>query len=317
MTGSNAGHNGGRPNGSMRVRVGVNPIVWSNDDFRDLGGDISLERCLAEMKQAGYAGTELGHKFPRDADTLSPLLDRFDLQLVSGWHSLHLLERDFEAEARDFTRHVELLERLGSRVVIVAECSRRIYDDPTRPLHFAERDGLMSTAEWERLAHGLDHLSRLSRQRGLELVYHHHMGTLVQTRDEIDKLMERTRDMRLLVDTGHLTFADADPVGVLRDHVARVGHVHLKDVRAHVLMRARSERQSFSAAVRAGVFTVPGDGNINFGPIIGLLGQHGYRGWLVVEAEQDPRHAHPLHYARMGCEHVRQLVQAHIAEVQG
>lgn len=315
--GAGNGQGDAPPNGGMRVGVGINPIVWSNDDFRDLGGDIPLERCLSEMKQAGYAGTELGHKFPRNADVLSPLLDRYHLQLVSGWHSLHLLERDFETEARDFTKHVELLERLGSSVAIVAECSRRIYDDPTRPLHFEARDGLMSATEWTRLSDGLDRLARLSRERGVELVYHHHMGTLVQTRDEIDVLMERTRDVRLLVDTGHLTFADADPAGVLRDHIARVGHVHLKDVRAHVLMRARSEHHSFSTAVRAGVFTVPGDGNINFAPLFELLGQHGYRGWLVVEAEQNPERAHPLHYARMGREHVRQLMQAHIAEVQG
>ena len=307
--------NGSR-NGSWQVRIGINPIVWSNDDFRDLGGDIPLERCLAEMQQAGYAGSELGHKFPKSADTLSFLLDRYDLQLVSGWHSLHLLERDFDAERRDFEKHLELLRRLGSEVVIVAECSRRIYDDPDRPLHFDARDNLMSAADWQRLAEGLDRLAVVSRDAGLQLVYHHHMGTLVQNRSEIDELMRRTRDTRLLVDTGHLTFADVDPLAVLCDHADRVAHVHLKDVRPDVLMRVRAERHSFSTAVRAGVFTVPGDGGIDFAPLFDVLRAHGYRGWLVVEAEQDPRHSQPLHYARMGWDYIRQLTEQ-VSEVDG
>ncbi len=299
---------GRRPgNGPWQVRIGVNPIVWSNDDFRDLGGDISLERCLAEMKQVGYAGSELGHKFPRSADTLSVLLDRYDLQLVSGWHSLHLLERDFEVERRDYENHLELLRRLGSDVVIVAECSRRTYSDPLQPLQFDERHRILSEDDWSRLADGLDRLSSWTRERGMQVAYHHHMGTVIQSREEIDELMRRTRDVGLLIDTGHLTYADADPLAVLRDHVERVVHVHLKDVRPHVLMRARAERQSFSTAVRAGVFTVPGDGSIDFAPFFTVLRDAGYRGWLVVEAEQDPQRSHPLHYARMGLHYIEDL----------
>jgi len=296
--------NGNGGNGGQRdwqVRVGINPIVWSNDDFRDLGGDIPLERCLAEMKQAGYTGSELGHKFPKNADTLSFLLDRYDLQLVSGWHSLHLLERDFAAERLDYEKHVDFLQRMGSDVVIVAECSRRTYNDPTQPLQFDGREGLMRTADWERLSEGLERLARLTQERGLRLVYHHHMGTLVQSRDEIDELMRRTRDLCLLVDTGHLVFADADPLAV----------------RPNVLMQARAERHSFSAAVRAGVFTVPGDGGIDYVPIFEQLRAGGYRGWLVVEAEQDPQRSQPLHYARMGWDYIQQHAALGRSEVKG
>ncbi len=308
----NGGGNGHRSNG-WPVRIGINPIVWSNDDFRDLGGDIPLERCLAEMKQAGYAGSELGHKFPRSADTLGFLLDRYDLQLVSGWHSLHLLERDFEAERRDYEAHVDLLRRLGSEVVIVAECTGRIYDDPDRALQFDAREGSLNDDDWQRLTEGLERLAQRTREAGMRMAYHHHMGTVIQNREEIDTLMRRTREMDLLVDTGHLTFADADPLAVLRDHVDRVAHVHLKDVRPDVLMRARAERHSFSTAVRAGVFTVPGDGGIDFAPMLDLLRERGYRGWLVVEAEQDPQRSEPLHYARMGWDYVRQLTE-HVPE---
>ena len=317
--GHDNGHDSGHASGhdDWQVRIGINPIVWSNDDFRDLGGDIALESCLAEMQQAGYAGSELGHKFPKNAETLRVLLDRYDLQLVSGWHSLHLLERDFAAERLDYEKHLDFLQRLGSEVVIVAECSQRTYNDPLQPLQFDDRQDLMSAADWGRLADGLESLARITRARGLALAYHHHMGTLVQSRAEIDELMRRTHDLGLLVDTGHLVFADADPMGVLRDHVQRVTHVHLKDVRPDVLMRARAERHSFSTAVRAGVFTVPGDGGIDYAPIFEQLRCSGYRGWLVVEAEQDPHRSQPLHYARMGWNYVQQLVALGQTEVKG
>lgn len=289
------------------IRIGANPIIWSNDDFHDLGGDIPLERCLAEMQAAGYAGSELGHKFPRTPEVLGPLLGRYDLQLVSGWHSLHLLERDLEAEERDFTAHADFLARMGSHVVIVAECSRRTYHDAAHPLHFDHREALLGPADWDRLAAGLEALARVAAARGLQLAYHHHMGTLVQDRREIDELMRRTETVRLLVDTGHLVFADVDPLAVLRTYVNRVAHVHLKNVRPDVIIRARVEKWSFSQAVRAGVFTVPGDNGIDFAPILDLLRGSGYTGWLVVEAEQDPRRSQPLYYARLGRDTLRGL----------
>ena len=293
--------------GSWQVRVGANPIIWSNDDFMDLGDDIPLERCLAEMHAAGYAGSELGHKFPKTPDALAPLLERFDLQLVSGWHSAYLLDSSFEEEERRFTSHVDFLARMGCRVVITAECSRRIYHDPKQSLVFTGRAKMLRDSEWMRLANGLDALARIAANRGLRLVYHHHMGTVIQNAHEIGRLMAMTRKVQLLVDTGHLLFADANPLQVLRDHRARLGHVHLKNVRAEVVMRAQAEKHSFATAVRAGVFTVPGDGGFDFAPVLDYLRAIGYEGWLVVEAEQDPRRAPPLQNARLGRETVLHL----------
>ena len=290
-----------------QVQVGANPIIWSNDDFVDLGGDIPLERCLEEMHAAGYAGSELGHKFPRSADALAPLLRRFDLQLVSGWHSTHLLENTFAEEEKRFGAHLDFLARMGCKVVIVAECSRHIYHDPQQPLVFTGRETLLNEAEWMRLAKGLDALGRMADQRGLRLVYHQHMGTVIQDAREIDRLMMMTHHVQLLVDTGHLLFADAEPLRVVVKHRQRVGHVHLKNVRPDVVLRARAEKQSFAWAVRAGVFTVPGDGGYDFAPILKLLRATGYAGWLVVEAEQDPRRASPLHNAKLGRETVLHL----------
>jgi inosose dehydratase len=192
------------------VRVGVNPILWSNDDFHDLGGDIPLERCLAEMRTAGFAGTELGHKFPSDATALAAVLLRHDLQLVSGWHSLHLLEKPIAAEREALLHHLDLLSALGARVAIVAECSRRIYHDPATPLVFERNGDALAAIEWNRLADGLESLAETAAARGMALAYHHHMGTVVQTAAEIDALMRRTRLLRLLLDTGHLAMAGAD-----------------------------------------------------------------------------------------------------------
>jgi myo-inosose-2 dehydratase len=289
----------------LDVRVGVNPILWSNDDFRDLGGDVPLERCLAEMQAAGYAGTELGHKYPRDKAALGKLLAAHGLALISGWHSTYVLERPLAVEREALAAHLDLLSGLGCRTAIVAECSRRSYDVPESALQFERNGDGLSADEWDRLARGLDELAHAAEERGMRLAYHHHMGTVVQTETEIGALMARTRKVHLLLDTGHLAFAGADPVRVLRAHRARVAHVHLKNVRPDVVHRAWAERWSFARAVRAGVFTIPGDGGIDFAPVFGLLREAGYAGWLVVEAEQDPKLAPPLEYARRARDFVR------------
>jgi myo-inosose-2 dehydratase len=287
--------------------VGVNPIGWSNDDFRELGGDVPLERCLSEMHAAGFEGTELGHKYPHEAGALSALLARHELRLVSGWHSLHVLERPLEDEWRALAAHLDLLGALGCQVAVVAECSRRTYTDPTAPLHFERNGDGLSPEEWSRLASGLENLSARAAQRGLRLAYHPHMGTVVQTEPEIGALMARTQALGLLLDTGHLAFAGADPLRVLHGHRDRIVHVHLKSVRPAIVRRVRAEERSFAWAVAAGVFTVPGDGGIDFEPLVAGLREAGYRGWLVVEAEQDPAQAPPLEYALRARAHLRRI----------
>jgi inosose dehydratase len=216
------------------------------------------------------------------------------------------LEKDLDSEQRDWERHLDLLQALGSRVAIVAECSRQVYGDPHSPLQF-DRNGGLSGEEWRRLAGGLEALAGVARERGMRTAYHPHMGTVVQSEPEIGALMSRTRHLDLVLDTGHLAVAGADPLRVLMGQRERVAHVHLKNVRPAVVQRARAERWSFAEAVRAGVFTVPGDGGIDFAPILERLRADGFAGWLVVEAEQDPRLAPPLEYARRGRDHVRQL----------
>ncbi len=289
----------------VSVRLGTNPIAWSNDDLRELGGATPLETCLREAHEAGFEGIEMGHKFPLDAAALHAVLASHGLDLVSGWYSCELLRRDAAAERSAMRPHLELLKALGCRVVIVAETSNTVHGDRSVPL---SRRPVLPAAEWARFGQRLTDLGKAVADEGLELVYHHHMGTVVQTEAEIDRLMDSTGSaVRLLLDTGHAVFAGGDPVALARRWRERVGHVHCKDVRASVMqdVQQRGER-SFLDAVIAGVFTVPGDGGIDFVAVLKEL--PGYDRWLVVEAEQDPAKAEPLHYARLGCANLRRFV---------
>ena len=289
----------------MKIRLGPNPIAWSNDDLRSLGGETPLDTCLAEAKQAGFSGIELGWKFPRTAAALAPILQQHGLALVSGWHSTHLLERDVEAELEAMAPHLDLLEAMHCDVVIVAECTGAVHGDKSAPL---SRRPVLEDARWPEFGRRLTALAQATRARGLELAYHHHMGTVVQTGAEIDMLMDETGSaVGLLLDTGHATFASADPVKLARRHHARVVHVHCKDVRAEVMSRARTDDMSFLDAVIAGVFAVPGDGIVDFAAV--FQGIADYEGWLVVEAEQDPARAIPLEHATRGREALARLAR--------
>lgn len=292
----------------MSVRFGVNPIGWTNDDLIELGDDIPLEVCLAEARQAGYAGIELGRKFPRQAALLRPILARHDLALVSGWYSAELRRRSLREELATAEDHLRLLQDMGCGVVIVAECSGAIQDDRSVPLSRRPRLG---DGDWARFGAALTEVAEATRRRGLRLAYHHHMGTVVETEAEIDRLMAVTGEaVGLLLDTGHLTYAGGDVLGTARRHAGRIVHVHCKDVRPAVLADARRCDRSFLDAVVAGVFTVPGDGAVDYEALMPILEAAGYAGWLVVEAEQDPALAHPLTYARAGFAHLTRVATA-------
>ena len=282
------------------IRFGTNPIAWSNDDLRTLGGATPLQTCLSEAASAGYAGIELGHKFPRAVEPLRAALKPSGLSLVSGWYSTHLLQRDTTSEFVAMGSHCELLRAMGCSVVIVAETSNAIHGDRSRPL---SQRPVLNDADWPQFARRLTDLAEAVRAIGLTLAYHHHMGTIIQTEPEIDRLMAETGDaVTLLLDTGHATFAGADPIWLARRYRQRISHVHCKDVRARIMQKVITADRSFLDSVIDGVFTVPGDGCIDFAAVLSEL--RGYDGWLVVEAEQDPERANPLRYARMGYENL-------------
>lgn len=280
----------------MTIKIGANPIGWSNDDLRSLGGGTPLETCLAEAKLAGFAGMELGHKFPREAVALKAVLGRHQLELVSGWYSMALLEHDADAEWLAIQDHKNLLKALGAKVLIVAETSNAIHGDRSIPL---SRRPQLADQQWPVFSHRLGILAQRLADEGVQLVYHHHMGTIIETGGEVHRMMQMTpASVHLLLDTGHLTFAGADPAEFARAYRLRISHVHTKDVRAAVLAKVKAADMSFLDAVVAGVYTVPGDGVVDYAAVFAAL--PGYDGWVVVEAEQDPAIAHPLTYAKLG-----------------
>ncbi len=282
----------------MSIRIGINPITWSNDDLPELGGETPLETCLAETREAGYAGIELGNKFPRESAVLRPILDRHGLALISGWYSGRLLERTAAAEIRAVEPHLRLLSDMGCSVMVFAETTGSVAGARGTPVTRRPR---LADSQWSVFAERLTAVANHLAKRGVRMAYHHHMGTVVETEAEIDRLMRSTGEsVGLLLDTGHLTYAGADPTAVARRHLARIDHVHCKDVRSTVLAAMRQGDRSFLDAVVEGVFTVPGDGAVDFSAVLDLLKGARYQGWLVVEAEQDPAKAHPLTYARMG-----------------
>lgn len=288
------------------VRIGINPLTWTNDDLPGLGDDNSLETCLSEAKLAGYEGVELGRKFPRDAAVLGPILENFRLSLVSGWYSARLLERSVDEEIAAMRPHAELLRKLKSSVMVFCEVSRCVHGDRAIPLSKRPR---LAEKEWQPFCQRLDAIADHLKGQGLKLAYHHHMGTVIQSEDEVDRMMDSTRAVGLLLDTGHLTFAGGEPLRALERHAKRIAHVHCKDIRKDRLARAREQDSSFLDAVLGDVFAVPGDGSIDFEPILHTLANHSYSGWLVVEADQDPAKAHPLTHARVGHDCLRPLAQ--------
>lgn len=290
----------------MPIRIGANPIGWSNDDLQEIGGATSLETCLAEAREAGFVGMELGHKFPREPKALKAALDPFGMACISGWYSAELLKRDAEEEMRHLRPHLDLLKAMGSNVLVFAETSNAIHGDRSKPL--SERP-VMAAGDWAQFGRRITEVAERTLAEGVRLVYHHHMGTIVESEADIDAFMAATGEAaHLLLDTGHATWGGADPVKLAQRYRARISHVHAKDVRKAVMDQARAEDWSFLDAVlgkgsELGVYTVPGDGMVDYTSVFKAL--PGYSGWVVVEAEQDPEKAHPLTYAKKGVAHLK------------
>jgi inosose dehydratase len=295
---------------TWNVRIGINPISWSNDDLPALGGETPLETALAEGSQIGYEGFELGNKFPTDPEALAAKLAGYGVACVSGWYSGHLAEGSVDDEIARCAPHMEKLRHNGCRVVVYGEVAGSIQGRIDTPL--ARRPRFTTDAQWQGYAQRLNAFGQhLKATYGITLAYHHHMGAWVETPDDIDRLMAETDPLHvgLLFDTGHAFYGGAaDPVAHLKRHVDRVVHVHCKDVRPQVIAMARNEGWSFLTGVINGTFTVPGDGVIDFDAVLATLHAAGYEGWLVVEAEQDPAVAPSYAYAKKGYDTLRRIV---------
>lgn len=288
------------------VKLAIAPIGWTNDDMPELGGEITFEQCVSEMALAGFSGSEVGNKYPRDTDVLKKALGLRRLEIASAWYSAFLTSKPYEETTQAFTLHRDFLHEMGAKVIVVSEQGNSIQGQMETPLF--EQKPVFTEDEWKLLVEGLHLLGDLAAEKGMKIVYHHHMGTGVQTAQEIDRLMTDTDPdkVSLLYDTGHLVFSGEDHLHVLEKHMDRIHHVHLKDVRIDVANKVREGKLSFLQAVKEGVFTVPGDGVIDFKPVFEKLESAGYKGWFVVEAEQDPAKANPLEYALKARDYIRE-----------
>lgn len=281
-----------------KVSLGIAPIAWTNDDMPDLGKENTFEQCVSEMALAGFTGSEVGGKYPADTAVLKKALDLRGIRICNQWFSSFLISKPYEDTEKEFIKATDFLREMGAKVIGVSEQSYSIQGKMELPVW--EGKYIMDDQEWKLLAEGLNKLGKIAKDKGMTLTFHHHMGTVVQTEEEVDRFMEMVDPelVFLLFDSGHLSFAGIDPEKVLKKYVNRVKHVHLKDIRREMVEKSRNERWSFLKGVREGVFTVPGDGDVDFAPIFRILEEAGYEGWVVVEAEQDPAKANPLEYAK-------------------
>lgn len=292
------------------IRFGTNPIAWSNDDDQTLGAHIPLEQCLREAGEIGFDGIENGHKFPSDPKELKAVLDPNGLAFVSAWYSLNLLDRSVEDEKVAMQPHLDRLKGMGCTVCIACETSNAIHGRDDLPLSASP---VLADGDWAEFGAKVEEIAAWTQAQGLTLVYHHHMGTIVETPDEIDRFMAVTGPAtRLLFDTGHCAFGGGDPATVLARHIDRLSHFHAKNLRPDIMAQVRGEGLSFLEGVRRGVFTVPGDadGMVDFAPCLSQLAEVGYDGWLVIEAEQGALVRDPVTYQKMGLTALREMAAA-------
>jgi inosose dehydratase len=294
--------------GMSKVQYGISPLTWTNDDMPELGGDIPLETCLREMAEAGFIGTELGTKYPREPEVLVPLLKGYGLVLASGWFSGNLMTNTAEEEIAAMQDHITLLKAAGCKAMVYGEVSNSVHGDIDIPL---SQRVILTTEQWNEYGQKITVVAdHLLNKHNIKLSYHHHVGTICETESDIDTLMQVTGpSVFLTLDTGHITYGGGNPVNIINRWGDRIGHMHFKDLRLEVMQAARSADKSFLNAVLDGVYTVPGTGDVNYDDVFAALKARDYEGWLLVEAEQDPAKANPLMYAKTAYENITGYAQ--------
>ncbi len=281
-----------------KVKLGIAPIAWTNDDMPDLGKENTFEQCVSEMALAGFTGSEVGNKYPRDTEALKKALQLRGMEICNQWFSCFLLTKPLEEVEQEFRNQLSYLKTMGAKIIGVSEQSYSVQGMVDTPI-FGHKY-VMSDEEWEVFCKGLNRLGKIAKEEyGISLTFHHHMGTVVQDEAEVDRMMENTDSeyVSLLFDTGHFAYCGVSPLKMVKKYTGRIKHVHLKDIRKEVVEKVKAEKLSFLDGVRLGTFTVPGDGCIDFDPIFKVLEVSGYEGYMLVEAEQDPAKANPLEYA--------------------
>jgi inosose dehydratase len=301
----------------VKAKLGMSPIAWWNDDLPELSDDVSLEECLAQSRSAGFTGMEQGRRFPSTPEEMLPILKKADVTLCGGWFSGTLVNDDLAANKDRIQPMIELFKAVDAPCIVYGEVGRSIQGDRSKPL---ATKAVLSDDEMKAYARKLTAFGEWCAEQGMPLSYHHHMAAVVQFEHELDAFMKQSGEgIPLLLDAGHLAFAGGDVLRAIDSHHKRISHVHVKDVRLDVIKALDWTRQSFLDAVALGAFTVPGDGSLDFGAIVQKFADHGYEGWFVVEAEQDPKKSPPLKMAQVGHAELMRVMTAagYTVETQG
>ncbi len=291
----------------MSVKLGIAPIAWSNDDMPELGGDTSLETCLSEARQAGFTGIESGGKFPKTSKELIPILNKFDMKLCSGWYGANLLKNSVKEEMANIRGQLNLFKDCKAPCIVFAEVTDSIQSKEVVPL---SKRPQLKKEDWISYCKKINEVGKRLEDEQMPLAYHHHMGTVIQSHEDTVRLMQETNDsVKLTIDTGHMLFAGGNSLKIIKDFKEKIAHVHCKDMRENILKKSLTNDYSFRQAFLEGAFTVPGDGCIDYKPILKELKSNNYKGWLVVEAEQDPKKANPFEYAKKGYKYLSKTVK--------
>ena len=282
----------------MQAKLGIAPIAWWNDDLAELSDDVSLEECLRQASVAGFTGMETGRRFPMDMTQLGPILDRFGIGVCGGWFSGLLLDGDVEREKERIRAQLDFFVAAKAPCIVYGETARSIQGVRSAPLSTKPK---LSEDEIKAYARKMTAFAEWCAGEGMPISYHHHMAAAIETEPEVDLLMANSGEaLPLLFYAGHMAFAGGNVMRVIDKHHKRISHVHTKDVRRNVIDKLDRSKESFLDAVVKGAFTVPGDGSLDFAAIVQRLADHGYEGWFVVEAEQDPKANPPLEMAKKG-----------------
>ena len=268
-----------------KVKLGIAPIAWTNDDLPDLGAENTFEQCVSEMALAGFTGSEVGNKYPKDPAELKKALDLRGIEICNQWFSSFLITKPLEEVEKEFRAQLEFLKAMGAKVIGASEQSYSVQGQEDTPV-FGHKY-VMDDEEWDTFCNGMNYLGKIAKEEyGIALTFHHHMGTVVQDPDEVERMMANTDPeyVSLLFDTGHFTYCGADPLEMVKKYVNRIKHVHLKDIRPEVVKEVKDNDLSFLEGVRRGAFTVPGDGCIDFDPIFKVLEENGYEGYMLVRS---------------------------------
>jgi inosose dehydratase len=301
----------------LKAKLGMSPIAWWNDDLAELSDDVSLEECLRQSRSAGFTGMEKGRRFPEDPKEMLPILKKADVTLCGGWFSGTLTHEGLSENKDRIAPMIELFKAVNAPCIVYGEVGLSIQGDRRKPL---ATKPVLEDSDMKSYGRKMTEFGEWCAEQGMPLSYHHHMGAVVQFEHELDAFMNHSGPgIPLLFDTGHLAFAKGDVMRAINKHHKRITHVHTKDVRNEVLAKLDWGKQSFLDAVALGAFTVPGDGSLDFKAIVQAFANHGYEGWFVVEAEQDPKKNPPLKMAHVGHKELMRVMTAagYSVETQG